>query len=332
MISLTSNWIFGLLHALGWILICGAIFLWLLYEDEEGRIHSKFQDWWIRLDDRRKASRSHMLPFIQEVAGSTRRWSDRLFGRRLFSLRFVFVSIYLSIASFFLLAAISLPLVPKRPASVSVQGALSLFIVVILFASVPALTDSKIVLGIWWLVNAIIVLKITDFLLFVSKVRSVGLAARGMGYTALFFGTSLFVDLLYITLARWILRWISKEDSAWGISLALCVNFLALGGSIIGPISLGLEVSKYAAMAGAMIVFSFVLNVIDVLASLAGFLVALTLLVHRFFWSVIQRPLYAIQRYRLLTRRKLLFWAGIVLALLPTHGSAAFLRSLLLRL
>src|SRR5258707_1142858 len=88
------NRLFLVLHVFGVVLICAGLFL---YEDEEGRFQNKVEEWWIALSDKQKASRSRIAAFMQEVARLTGSGFDRLFGQRLFSLRVVPVSIYLSI-------------------------------------------------------------------------------------------------------------------------------------------------------------------------------------------------------------------------------------------
>src|ERR1700694_5196508 len=91
------------LNFLGVVFICAALFL---YEDEEGKFQNKVEEWWIKLSDKQRASRSRVAAFMQEVAQLTGRGFDRLLGRRLFSFRVIPISIYLSFASFFLLILI----------------------------------------------------------------------------------------------------------------------------------------------------------------------------------------------------------------------------------
>jgi hypothetical protein len=92
------------LRVLGAVLICAGLFL---YEDEEGRFQNKVEEWWIKLSDKQKAARSKVAAFMQEVARLTESGFDRLFGRRLFSLRVIPISIYLSFASAFLMVLIA---------------------------------------------------------------------------------------------------------------------------------------------------------------------------------------------------------------------------------
>lgn len=97
-----ADYFFYPLQVLGVILICATF----VDEGEERRIQSRISDGiasvWIRLDDAQLASRSRVAAFMQEVARLTGQGFDGLFGRELFSLRFIVISIYLSLASLFL--------------------------------------------------------------------------------------------------------------------------------------------------------------------------------------------------------------------------------------
>ncbi len=94
-----SDCAFALIRALGVLFVCAALFL---HENEEGRIQNKLEEWWIKLSDREKQSRSRAVAFMQDVAKSTGAGFDLLLGKRLRSLRVVFISISFSLASIFL--------------------------------------------------------------------------------------------------------------------------------------------------------------------------------------------------------------------------------------
>ena len=78
MSSFLTNGLFFLLHLLGLVIICAYLFL---YEDEEGKVQNKIEEWWIKLSDKQTASRSKVAAFMQEVARLTGSGFDRLFGR-----------------------------------------------------------------------------------------------------------------------------------------------------------------------------------------------------------------------------------------------------------
>jgi len=76
------DYVFALLHVLGLMFIFAALFL---YEDEERRIQNKVEEWWIKLSDLQRASRSRAVAFMQEVAKLTGRGFDSVMGERLLS-------------------------------------------------------------------------------------------------------------------------------------------------------------------------------------------------------------------------------------------------------
>jgi hypothetical protein len=324
-----ANLLFFLLHLLGAVLVCACFFL---YEDEEGKIKNKIEEWWVRLSDRQKQSRSKIAAFMQEVARLTGSGFDRLFGRGLFSLRVIPVSIYLSFASLFLLILLTVPRI-KYVAGTSRQAAFGMLFYFLALGLVPAFFQNKWVVGAWWAVIPGALLSGSGFLVFVFRTRGVRSTLRGLGLAALIFFCSLLCDLIYIALTRYILRRISGVDRIPEILLMIFLNLLALVIPIFGPIYGGLALAKYAPRAGAMVLFSLVFNSIDVLAGFAALFLALLLLLHRLFWPAVQRPLYAVYRFAPvnvpLKEKRWMFTIGLALLFLPYHLTFALLRAIL---
>jgi hypothetical protein len=71
----------------------------MLYPSEEGKIQSKFEDFWVRVDDFQRTTLSNHTTFLQQVARLESSWLDRLFGHKLLSARSVAVSLVLSFSS-----------------------------------------------------------------------------------------------------------------------------------------------------------------------------------------------------------------------------------------
>jgi hypothetical protein len=322
------NCLFLFLHVLGVVLICAGLFL---YEDEEGKFQNKVEEWWIKLSDRQKASRSKVAAFMQEVARLTGKGFDRLFGPRLFSLRVIPVSIYLSLASCFLLILLIFPRI-KNPGAATRQGAFFILVFFLGLSLVPALFNNKRVLRLWWAIIPGTLLSISGFIVFVFKTRGPRSAFLGISLVALIFVSSLFCDLTYIALTRYILRRISGIDRIPEILVMIFLNLLALAIPLLGPIYLGIALVKYAPQAGAMVLFSVMFNSIDFLAGFAALLLALLLLLHRIFWPAIQRPLYAIYRFAPIKEKKWLFRTGVALLVFPNHFTIEVLRAILEKL
>lgn len=322
------NGLFLVLNFLGVVLICAGLFL---YEDEEGKFQNKVEEWWISLSDKQKASRSRVAAFMQAVAQLTGKGFDRLFGRRLFSLRVIPISIYLSIASCFLLIVLTVPRI-KFTAGTSRQAAFALFVYFLALALVPAFFKNKLLLAAWWAIIPATILGMSGFLVFVFKTRGARSTFYGIGLVLLVFVSSLVCDLIYIALTRQILRRISGIDHIHEILLMIFLNLLALVIPVLGPVYGGVALQKYAPMAGAMVLVSIMFNAINFFAGFAAFFVAVILLVHRLLWPAVQRPLYAIYRFAPIKEKKWLFRAGVILLFLPNHFTVAVLKAILEKL
>jgi hypothetical protein len=217
---------------------------------------------------------------------------------------------------------------------VSRQHVFLFFVLFAAFGSVPAFADGKTVwhktlLGLWWAIIVFNLLGIAGFLLFASSTLGAGRTARGIGYMTLFFVSGLLCDLSYIVLTRWILRRISKIDRVHEIVLQALVGLLILVILIWAPISVGARIGRYFPMAGGAVLFSFVLNSVDVVVGLAALMLALSLLLHRLVWPTIERPIYAMQRFALVRNKKLLWAIGITLVILPGHTAVELVKSIL---
>jgi len=317
---------FVFLKILGIVIIIAP---YCLYEDQERRIQNKLEKWWINLSDMESASRSRALAFMQEVAKLTGRGFDNLLGKRLLSLRFAVISICFSLASIFLWGYVILTfrLSSHPPANTSAGVSLIWFLVFLAFGSVPAFTNNKVVLGLWWFVILINVLPIMGLLLFVFKTKGVGVAAHGAGYALLPFGFSLFCDLSFIVITRLILRQISKSVRVFHIVLGVLVNLLILVLLIWLPIFVGAKVARLWPLAGGVVMMSFPLNSIDFIVCFAALILATLLLVHHLLWPMIQRPLYAICRFGPPKNKWLTWTIGLTLLALPKHHIMEFLMA-----
>jgi hypothetical protein len=276
----TVDCLFFFIRVLGVVLICAGVFL---YEDEEGNFQNKVEEWWIKLSDKQKASRSKVVAFMQEVARLTGSGFDRLFGQRLFSLRVVPVSIYFSFASFFLFILLTFRYI-KNPGEATRQGAFFMLAFFLSLALVPAFFNNKWVLRLWWTVIPGALLSISGFIAFVFKTRGIRFTFEGIGLVMLLFVSSLLFDLIYIAVTRYTLRRISRIDRIPEIALMFIGNLLVLIVLLLGPIYIGLALAKYSPHVGAVVFFSLPLNAIDILVGSAALLVALLLLLHRLFW------------------------------------------------
>jgi len=316
----------------------------LTYEDEDGRIQSKLEDWWIRLDEGRTASLSWVASFVQGVARACSVGLDRVFSKRLFSARAIAVSLALSVASVFLSASI-LSIIPLRifanvhSNSTAINGFV-LFLRASAFAMVPALSEilplpwkpmlPKLIRALWWLSFGIPSFFIADFLLYVFIATPNG-HKYGELFTIVLLGVlaiGVLSDVAYIAFMRWILRRISGAERVGRISLAVVFQFLALAMMTVLPFYFGTKIASYSEPAGFALVLSCSVNSLDVLAILLVISMAILMLIHRLIWPTLQRLLYAVQRVPPPNRKAVMWTIGTCLLAYSYAGIPSWIVSL----
>lgn len=321
----------------------------LTYEDEEGRLQNKLEDWWIALDERRIASLSWVTSFVQAIARLTGRGLDRIFGKSLFSPRAVAVSTILSISSLFLTASISLEFLPHSahiPGAKGTPTALGAFISFLrigAFAMVPALSESpnwpwgawfpNLLRICWWALIAWNVGQLMPFLLFLLAWSPKG-AMTGtqlLSIVLFVFMISLVCDISYVAFVRWMLRRISSVGNVAGIILGLVLQAVPLGVLIVVPVYLGAKILPVLETFGLAMILSIALNTIDILTVVAVLIVAVLMLTHRLVWPIFQRPIYAIQRMTFVKSRRWLWSVGIALLTVAVTRLPEWLESLFAR-
>lgn len=125
------------IRILRWTLGLLLIYAFSLKEDADKKIQSRIETWWLRLAYGQEAALSRATAFLRVLARLTGSVFDRLFGRKLFSIRGILVSVCYSIASFFLCIQLIVGLNPKSPAPTSFEFWL-LFVLFFLLGSTPA--------------------------------------------------------------------------------------------------------------------------------------------------------------------------------------------------
>jgi hypothetical protein len=76
----------------------------VLYPNEEVKIQSKFEDFWIRVDDFQNLALTRHAAFMTGIAKLETRFLDRVFGNRLISIRALGVSFCFSLGTIALTA------------------------------------------------------------------------------------------------------------------------------------------------------------------------------------------------------------------------------------
>jgi hypothetical protein len=314
-----------------WVLAAFLIYAFFFKEDVDQKVQSRVEIWWLRLAYGQEAALSRTTAFLRVLARLTGTAFDQLFGRRLFSLRGVGVSICYSIASFFLFTQLVVTFTPKSP----VQPSLELWLYVFLFfllGSTPAVlqrSDDE-PLWLWGLaVVAIVFLPILKFMDFLRKSNQ-PISARGLAaFLVLIFVLSTGSDVCYIALTRWMLRKASELKHWLGIlgivlldlllGIVLFLGPAVLGGTIIVKVN---KISPVTMIATGIMIGGPALNTIDLLACLFFFALMAIMLLHRLLWPILEGPIYLFQRFGLIKRKGWLLTAGVGLLFGKTILSA----------
>jgi FtsH-binding integral membrane protein len=90
------------LHTLGIVVGLLLVSTKLLYKSEQGKLQSKLEDLWIRIDDLQKQALSRQTAFMGVVAETLTARFDRNFGKKLISLQSLIVSVCHAVATLIL--------------------------------------------------------------------------------------------------------------------------------------------------------------------------------------------------------------------------------------
>jgi hypothetical protein len=301
----------------GCVVIYAAIFL---HEDEEGKVQNTLEAWWIKLVDQRTTYLSKGAIFFQAIGRFSGDFFDRLFGEKLLSLQSVLVSCWLSAAS--ILVSVEVLIFRNYGTAVILSGSLVhhpiLYVPIPLLAALTPLILRKYwgkTIKLIWLCFTLI----AAYVLIARLLHQMPIA----GSTVTIYETLMLVgflnvgfacDVAFVVLTRYLNGLLKKVTSlVSAIALLLC-NFL-IAALVTAPAAYPQKtvdvVGSYLGMPLAME------NVFEVVISLASVTIALFALLHRLIWPVLERPLYAAGRYKLIQNKKLLWSIGTILCIGP---------------
>jgi hypothetical protein len=282
----------------GALLLYGSFFL---YEDEFGRLTNFLETWWVRIDDMQRGVQSMHTAFMLEVSRIAAAGYERLFGKKLISRRAFSVSICYSVAScsFFLIlllqvTSIADPLIPRATALTGIankRDMIELLAVAALFylglGTYPAFVKpSRLKDWLKW-VNKLALFPLIGISFLTADVFKkpavlLELIKQPWRYeVVLFLLCSFLCDLIVIIITRRVLLWCSRGPNFTRIA-AMVLSNLSLGVVlVVGPLALP---DKFKIM-GA-------LNIVDALAALVFFGIALLMLLHKLFWPLLSRAIY----------------------------------------
>ncbi len=319
---------------LRWILGVSLILTLLLKEDSEKNIQSLVETWWVKLAYGQDKALSRVTAFLRALARLTGSVFDRLFGKRLFSLRGVGVSVCYSIASFFLFTQL-MALTPKLGELVLVIAPVSYlawvyFFLFLFLGSVPALQQSHnhpmLLIGgatlvATTLIVSTIIVPVVKFMRFSWRTHQIVTATDIASLLLLTAVISTGCDFGFIALTRWMLR--KASASKRGPAILGIVSLNSLLGLVLfcGPTLLlylallkgHYRISSMSLIAYALMFLGPAVNAIDILACSLFVVLMVLMLVHRLLWPVMEGPIYVFQRYGLIKHKGLLVTAGVSL-------------------
>jgi hypothetical protein len=288
----------------------------VLYPNEEGKIQSTFEDFWVRVDDYQRLALSRHAAFMQQVARLESSFLNRVFGHKLFSGRAVGVSFSLSIAT------------------VCISGLINIFNRRLLFAR----SFGLILFGLLVACAAYICIRNYTLRACVIVIASAfaawnaysyfGYSLGYVGAAGIFFlllgALGFLCDIAFVAATRRMLRLAGEMSRSLNVALVIVVNFL-LALALIGPFLVGLlrgvkrpstltSSSDVAWSTVRMILAAISLtNIFDAVLALLFVFLALILLIHRATWPLLARTLFKMQDIGTKGRRAILTAVGMAL-------------------
>ncbi|HSE18955.1 MAG TPA: hypothetical protein VLB46_17985 [Pyrinomonadaceae bacterium] len=301
---------------LGSILICSAT---LLYEDQERKLQSKLEELWIRIRDREERSISVHVAFMQVVADVTNSALNRILGRELVSLQSVGVSLCYSYASFLmLLLYFDRHVVLER--SVLFDNIVIAFYVLLGTFPLFNLTRRTLFLRLWFLI-ILVSFVFGDLFEYWFILEYTWSDAIGLISETKFFYVGLLIgigsDVLFIMVLRRLLRYGGRSTSlpkliAIAGIFTFCILVLFLGPIVYETRSRSFQ-ATYASETHFTIWVAVTSNLCIALIGATVVLLGVMLMVHKAFWPMLDRPLYALQRLGINRRKVVLRWVGSTL-------------------
>jgi hypothetical protein len=313
---------YGLIAARVCVAMLGAILLYLaffLYEDEAGRYQNRLEQLWIQIDDVSHTALARHTAFLKKTIGLLRFGLDSLFGKRLISVRSVAVTLAYSVGSSFLLVDYGL-----RGFSNATLRSLFVFLVLLMLGTSLGFVRRANIVRIWS--AAVVLLTIYIFIAGLPFVvdrsyRFQELKSYYADITAKDFLQSIFVfaigivcDIVFVALNRAIFRFTEQVNSITQIILLLICNlslaFGYLAPYLFNPVTLlGGHPSQVQEITWAI----STTNAITALLASGMVFLTLTAFLHRGFWPLLSRPVYALGRYGAIRNQKLLLTTALLL-------------------
>jgi hypothetical protein len=304
-----------------------------LYEPEEGLVQNRLEEWWVALSDAEPRALNKHTAFMVAVADFASRVFDRLFGKKLLSVRSVGVSACFSLASLGLVCSPGLKLFDwAYPAYLgALYGPVIISLVVV--GMLPAALGTRLSERRWLVGVVLLCLAALAGMHSVDWFDAHARVVRETLYNAVFLLVTVGSDTIFIAVTRWLLRKATRFHSVARILGAILAN-ISLAGLLVflptfiawkeftGRVKLpdNLDITdaivRYTWFSNSREIFLTTLsgsNVLDAVVACAFFILLLTLLLHRLLWPTVKRPVYVLARLGILRRRAFFLISGLLL-------------------
>lgn len=294
--------------ALGFFCILTAI---VLYPNEEGRIQSKFEDFWIIMDDFKNLALSKHIAFLTRIAELETRILDRIFGSKLFSPQTVGVSLAVSLMAFAVYGMYDNVTNGVEGDSDYIFVAIYFFLALSLGIACIRIRRQRVVRIVVAVVLLILLLAPLLVLMDPQSNSEEVWTDAFMIYGVMLIG--FICDILFAVATRQLVRFLQHFRQTFGIIFILLLNlFLAI--LLVCPLYIfrNLDVS-YGNPTASVLYFAALSNAPDMLLALVFEILAVTLLVHRLLWPLLTRTLFKMADIGTKGRRAILTAVGFAL-------------------
>ena len=286
---------------LGGLLVSWSIFL---FESQERAIQQTLEAWWVRLDDIHQSSTARLI--LRRIYFQRRLKLGSLLSLVLsLSLQAAAASFCLSLSSFLAMSIVGLwPKGAMSSLTLTVVAGLAVGSFVV--AVTERLAYSRYFLTTLILLAIAVMAGLTDHIpVNATKVR----VGRML---ALAFTVGMLSDFGVVVLVRYLARRGAKTRSpASAIVGAIGSSFMTVA-IFIYPVFIMRSPPGEPAWAFALALFGLT-NLYSAIIAASFVILSVSVVSHHLAWPVIERPLYAMQRFRIFEQRKALFLAGATL-------------------
>jgi hypothetical protein len=285
-----------------------------LYEDQEGKYQNRLEELWVQIDDLSRTALSRHTAFLKKNIGFFAWGLDYLFGKKLFSVRAVTITLAYSVGSFFLMLSFSYTGIGEE----SLKALLLLVIEVSLGTSLGFVRNKRISL-IWsWMVLLVTLIIFSCATWFISGAESPLEFLRDMSTDDAFQMLGIFLggvvcDVLFIALNRTLLRVTARLNNIVQILLLLTVNMLIAVAYLAPAFLITVPLFEAIPLWEQMTQEISSTNVITAIIAMGVVLMTGTALLHRLIWPLVERPVYSLQRHKVYRNTKFLLASSVLL-------------------